>query len=82
MINYIAHLMMEEAKKMNLDDLQQYHGEMTLDFEGDGVEYFDYTLTITEKYRKIQYTIDRTDLDELIEGTELFLKQLKGLVTE
>jgi hypothetical protein len=67
---------------MNLDDLQQYHGEMTLDFEGDGVEYFDYTLTITEKYRKTQYTLDRTDLDELIEGTELFLKKLKGLRIE
>ena len=67
---------------MNLDDLQQYHGEMTLDFEGDGVEYFDYTLTITEKYRKTQYTLDRTDLDELIEGTELFLKKLKGMRIE
>ena len=53
---------------MNLDDLQQYHGEMTLDFEGDGVEYFDYTLTIKERFRTIQYTLDRTDLDELIEG--------------
>ena len=64
---------------MNIDDLQQYHGEMTLDFEGDGVEYFDYTLTITEKYRLTQYTLDRTDLDELIEGTRLFLKQLLEL---
>ena len=61
----------------------QYMFEAELSFEGDGVDDFDsYSLHLAfwdddEKYSHVTHDIERSDVQNLIEGAEKLIKALK-----
>lgn len=73
---------------MNLLDLRYLTlFKAEIDYNGDGVDYHDYTLTIRNgvndtslsngKGSVHEYNLGRTDIEELIEGLEEMARQLK-----
>ncbi len=62
---------------MDILDLQYQSVNVEIDFKGDGVEYFDYSLTLKDVHATTCYNLQRNEILDLIQGTERFLMQLK-----
>lgn len=62
---------------MEILDLQYQNTKVDIDFIGDGVDHFDYCLTLSDANITTKYRLHRNEIEDLIQGTELFLKQLK-----
>lgn len=53
--------------------------DVKIEFAGDGVDYFDHTMTIVSRLLQIKttLTVSRTQIDELIISLERITKQIK-----
>lgn len=62
---------------MDIIELQYENANVDIEFKGDGIDYWDYLLTIKDTHIETRYSLTENEIKNLIKGTEKFLKQLK-----